>query len=75
MSTELSKEELSKLVDDELCQMIKDNPAQMVSHLLIQMGRMCVEANAATMDIKQQSDFDGQRYEVKAKITLKKIKK
>jgi len=71
---ELTKEKLDELVQEELCQMIKDDPARMVQHLLIQIGKMCVEANAETMDTKTQATLDGVRHEISCKMRIKKLK-
>lgn len=70
----ITKEQLAEAVDKELADMIKNDPARMAQHMLIQMGRMCVEANAAVMDIKTESTLEDNRYEIKCKITIKKIK-
>lgn len=65
---------IEKSVEKKLLSMIKDNPTQLIMWMMIQMGKMVVESGASTLDLKQESTFDGQRYEIKAKITSKKIK-
>lgn len=65
---------IEKLVDEKLLEMVKDKPMDFIMAMLIHMGRMCVEANAATMDLKQCSTFKNQRYEIKCKISVKKVK-
>jgi hypothetical protein len=60
--------------EKEFLKLMKENPTQIIMWTLIQMGKMVVETNAATLDLKQESTFNGIRYEVKAKITAKKVK-
>lgn len=61
-------------LEKELLKIIKEYPSQLMMWMMIQFGKLCVETNAATADLKQESTFDGQRYEIKARITAKKIK-
>lgn len=70
----MTKKQIDKLVQDELSEMIQNNPAKMCQHLLIQMGKLMVEANAATMDMKTECTIAGQRYEITAKMKSKKVK-
>jgi hypothetical protein len=65
--------EIDNDVEKKLISIIKDDPTQLIMWMLIQMGKMCVETNAASMDLKQCSTFGKQRYQVKAKITVKKV--
>ena len=65
---------IEKLVDEELSKMVRDKPMDFIMAMLVRMGQMCVEANAETMDLKQQSTIEEQRYEIKCKITVKKVK-
>jgi len=70
----MTKKQLDDAVQKELVRMFKKDPVKTITFLLIQMGKMCVEANAATADIKTESTLSGKRYEVKSKITVKEIK-
>lgn len=70
----MTQKKIDELIQDRLCKMIKDEPAQMLQHMVIQAGRACVEANASTMDLKSESTLEGQRYEIKCKISIKKTK-
>ncbi len=65
---------IEKLVDQKLSEMVRDKPVEFIMAMLIRMGQMCVETNAATMDLSQESTLSNQRYQIKCKITLKKIK-
>ena len=65
---------IEKLVDEELSKMVRDKPMDFIMAMLVRMGQMCVEANAATMDLKQESTIEEQRYEIKCKIIVKKVK-
>lgn len=67
--------ELEKLVDEKLSEMVNDEPMKFIRFMLIIMGQMCVEANAETMNLNQESTFNKVRYEVKCKITVKKVNK
>ena len=66
--------DFEKRVDEELTKMVRDKPMDFIMAMLVRMGQMCVEANAETMDLKQKSTLDNQRYEIKCKITVKKVK-
>ena len=70
----LSKEQIDGFIQDQLCEMIKNNPAMMAQHMLIQFGRMLVEAGSVTSDMKTAATLEGQRYEITCKIKTKKIK-
>jgi len=63
-----------KRVDEELSRMVRDRPVDFIMAMLVRMGEMCVEANAETMDLKQQSTLNKIRYEIKCKISVKKVK-
>lgn len=65
---------LEKLVDAELTKLVRDNPTDFIMAMLVRMGQMCVETNAETLDLKQKSTLDGVRYEIKCRITTKKVK-
>lgn len=71
----VAKIKIEKQLDEELTKMVRDNPIDFIMAMLIKMGQICVEANAETMDLKQKSTLDNQRYEIKCKITVKKVKK
>jgi hypothetical protein len=68
-----TKTELDNAVEKRFISLIKENPTELVMWMLIQMGKMCVESNAESMDLKQCSTFGKQRYQVKAKITIEKV--
>ena len=70
----ITKEEMNKAIQKELSRLIKDAPAEMLQHMVIQAGRTCVEAHASTMDLKSESTLEGRRYEIKCKISVKEIK-
>lgn len=74
MEKKLSKKELDAAVQKELSRMFKDDPTKMCLGMLVIMGKMCVEANAATMDLKTESTLSDKRYEVKCKISVKEVK-
>lgn len=65
---------VSEDVEKALLGMINDNPQSVMMFMLIEMGKMAVEANAGSIDLKQKSTIEGQRYEIKAHITVKKVK-
>lgn len=65
---------IQKQVDEELTKLVRDKPMDFIMVMLVRMGQMCVEANAETMELKQKSTLDNQRYEIKCKITVKKVK-
>lgn len=54
--------------------MYKEEPMKFISAMLIKMGEMCVETNAATIDLKQESTLSNVRYEIQCKILVKKVK-
>ena len=66
--------ELEKLVDKKLSEMVRDKPVEFIMAMLAIMGKMCVETNAETMNLSQESTIENQRYEIKCKISLTKIK-
>lgn len=65
---------IEKLVDEKLSEMVRDKPVDFIMFMLIRMGQMCVETNAATMNLSQESTIKNQRYKIKCKISLTKIK-
>ena len=69
----MNKTKQEQLADQALAKMMKENPQSVMMYMLIQMGKMAVEANAGSIELKQCSTFGKQRYEVKAKITVKKV--
>jgi len=70
----MTPEKLDELVDKKLSELIKGKPVDFIMVMLIRMGQMCVETNAETMDLSQQSTINNQRYQIKCKITVKKVK-
>lgn len=66
--------EIEKLVDEELTKLVRDKPMDFIMAMLVRMGQMCVETHASTMDLKQKSTLQNERYEIKCKITIKKVK-
>jgi len=66
-------EEVEKKAEQQLLNWLKEDPAKLTMFMLLQMGRMAVESNAGSLILKQESDIENQRYEIRAKITLKKI--
>jgi len=70
----MNEKEIDKLVEEKVIKMIKERPTDMIMFMLVQMGKMVIETNAGSLELKQESTLDGQRYEIKAKITVKKIK-
>lgn len=68
------KKKLDTAVQKELSRAIKEDPTSMILGFLVIMGKMCVESNAATMDLKTESTLNKKRYEVKCKISVKEIK-
>lgn len=70
----MNTEKIEKDVEKRLVEMIKERPSDLMMFMMIHMGKMVVETNAGSMELKQQSTFNGQRYEIKAKITVKKVK-
>ena len=65
---------IEKLVDEKLSEMVRDKPVEFIMAMLVIIGKMCVETNAETMDLSQESTIENQRYEIKCKISLTKIK-
>lgn len=62
------------LVAEKLLTMVRDKPMDFIMAMLNSMGKLCVEANAETMDLKQEITIEKQRYEIKCKIIVKKVK-
>jgi len=71
----MSDKKLEAAVEKELQKMLKENPSSLMMWMMIQMGKTVIDTNAGSLELKQESTLDGQRYEIKAKITVKKIKK
>ncbi len=69
----ITQKQLDQAVNKELVRMMKDDPQKLTMFMLIQMGKMCVEANAASLKLTQCSTLNKQRYQVKANITVKKV--
>lgn len=69
----MTEKEFQKKFDERFSQLVKSSPADFAMAMLVKMAEMCVEANAATMDLKQQSTIEGKRYQVKCKISIKEI--
>ena len=61
--------------DEWFCETLKTNPQELLSFFLLQYGKMMVETNADTMDLKTDATILGNRYEVKCKIKKKIIGK
>lgn len=73
-SAGVSNEEIEKRVDEELCDMIQNEPVRMVGLMLIQMTRQCVDSNASEMTLSQENDYKGTRYKVDVEISVKPVK-
>lgn len=71
----LSKEEIDELIDQQICEMIKEDPVKLTVFMLSQMGRQAVEANAETLKISQESNVGEDRYKITCNIKVKKIGK
>lgn len=69
----MTDKQIDKLVDEKMSALIKGKPVDFVLAMLVKMGQMCVESNAATMDVKTEATIENKRYEVKAKIRIKQI--
>lgn len=67
-------EGIDDAVEKKLLQMLEEKPANMMMWMLIQMGKTVLKTNAGEMKLKQKATLDGQRYEITAKITVKKVK-
>jgi hypothetical protein len=59
--------------DKKLSKVLKDNPTELILWMLVQMGKTVLETGAGSMDLKTEATLEKQRYQVKAKITLKKV--
>ena len=70
----MKEKTLDELVDKKISDLIKGKPVDFIMAMLVRMGQMCVETNAETMDLSQQSTINNQRYQIKCKITVKKVK-
>jgi len=66
--------EISKRVEDELLNMVKVDHTRMIMFMLSHMGKMVVETNADTLDLSQDATINKERYKIKARITVKKLK-
>ncbi len=64
---------MTKELDDELVNILKNDPMKLTSWLMGQFGKMCVESNGSAK-IKQDHIIDGIRYEIVAKVTAKRVK-
>jgi len=65
--------DFEKQVDKELTKIVKGKPINFIRFMLVRIGQMCVEANAETMDLKQEATIENQRYEVSCKIKIKAV--
>jgi hypothetical protein len=65
----------SEKFSQELLKMFYENPVQLTEFMAIAAGKMCIEANTEKMDVIIQAEYEGTQYEIKVKISLKKVKK
>lgn len=74
MSNISNENEFEKKVEEELAKIVRDNPTRIMMFMMVEMGKIVIETNAGEAVIKQGAIFGDQRYEIKAKITVKKLK-
>lgn len=70
----MTEKQIEIIGDNYLSKMIKEKPREFIMAMLIKMGQMCVEANAGTVDLMQNSTIEKQRYLIKCHIAVKKVK-
>lgn len=70
----MKQQEIDELVEQRLIGMIKDNPVGLFQYFVLQAGKEVVKTKAANMLITTDATFEGQRYKVTCKTTVKKIK-
>lgn len=68
----MTKEE--KLAEKCFIKLFNDEPVKIIQMSLLLFGTHMVEANAETMKLKQQSDIEGDRYEITINAKVKKVK-
>jgi len=71
----MTENEIDKLVDDRICEMIKENSIKMVQFFICHIGGMAVKANAETLDLSQDSNIGKSRYKIKCSVTFEKLGK
>jgi len=65
---------VEELVEKKWQEMFEDHSPEMCRYLLVMVGRLMVDANAATFDLSQESDLqDGNRYKIITKCRVKKV--
>lgn len=71
----MTQDEIDKLIDQQLTEMIQENGPKMMSFMLSMMGKQVAQAGGETLKISQNQDIENKRYKVSALITVKEIKK
>jgi hypothetical protein len=69
----MTKKEIDKLVDEELTKLITADSTKFIMFMLIKMGEMCIDTNADSLVLKQESTLNHVRYQIRCRITVKEI--
>lgn len=75
MSKELKPENIDKLAEKRLVELMKKEPVKVCMWLVIQLGKECVESHAGSLDVKTEATIGGIRYQITTVTKVKKVKK
>lgn len=62
------------LANDCLVELMQKEPVKILQWMLVQLGFQMIEANAETMELKQESTLKGKRYRIVSKSKITEIK-
>lgn len=68
----ISKERYNKVVD-VLEEIMQNDPAKALKFMLLQLGKMCVDANVSEMNMTQNSTINDVRHEVRCDIKVRPV--